>query len=137
MKCATVNIRSGKETDEGERLYQLIKEISRGNLDIVGFQEVRYLGKGNHVINLPNGDSYKLYYSGEMENRSNGVGIVVKNDARIECDEPDFNSSRVIASNMKIVNVPIRVISCYAPTEVTLETEKRTCFIMIWKKLSK
>ena len=42
----------------------------------------------------------------------------------IICEEPDINSPRIIASNMSTRGLPIRVISCYAPTEVTEDTDK-------------
>ena len=45
-RCGTLNIRSGKEKQEGAKMYSVTKEISKAGLSFCCLQEVRYRGSG-------------------------------------------------------------------------------------------
>jgi hypothetical protein len=54
----TINIRSGKETGEGSKLYMVAKEAARANLLICCLQEVKYRNDGKKLITLDSGEKY-------------------------------------------------------------------------------
>ena len=77
-KFGTVNIRTGKETSGGAKLYMIIKEVTRANLEFCCLQEVRYRNTGKKMIKLDTGEAYIFWWCGMKKRRDGGVGILVK-----------------------------------------------------------
>jgi len=46
-RFGTVNIRSGKEKDEGSKIYTIAKQVAQLGLTFCCLQEVKYRNKGN------------------------------------------------------------------------------------------
>ena len=55
-KFGTINIRSGKERDEGAKIYSICKEIAKAGLSICCLQEVKYRNIGSKLIRLDTGE---------------------------------------------------------------------------------
>jgi len=51
-KFGTVNIRSGKQKDEGAKIYSIAKTINNTKLSFCCIQEVKYRNSGHKVIKL-------------------------------------------------------------------------------------
>ena len=52
----TLNIRTGKENDDGAKIYSIAKEMSKTDLHFLLLQEVRWKGVGSKLIELDTGD---------------------------------------------------------------------------------
>ena len=113
-KFGTLNIRSGKEKDEGFKLYSIAKEAAKANLSFCCIQEVKYLNSGSKVITLDTGDSYVFIWSGQKKRQNAGVGVLIKQCKDIKYDDPDVLDARMIALNLEIKGFNIRLINVYA-----------------------
>ena len=83
-------------------MYMIAKEVARHNLAFCSVQEVRDRNTGNKFIELNTGEKYQFLWCGKKKRRNYGVGILVKIDPKININEPDFNTSRVMAINLTI-----------------------------------
>ena len=112
----TINIRSGKEKEEGAKIYAVAKEVNRAGLLFCCLQEVRYRGTGSKLIELDTGESYEFHWCGQKRRREAGVGILVKVQAGIEINIPDVNDPRIMAINLRINGFNMRIVNGYSPT---------------------
>ena len=55
-KFGTVNIRSGKEKDEGSKIYGIAKQVAKLNLTFCCLQEVKYRNNGKKLVELDSGE---------------------------------------------------------------------------------
>ena len=111
-KFGTLNIRSGKEKDEGFKLYSIAKEAAKANLSFCCIQEVKYLNSRSKVITLDTGDSYVFIWSGQKKRRNAGVGVLIKQCNDIKYDDPDVLDARMIALNLEIKGFKTRLVFC-------------------------
>ena len=132
-KCGTINIRSGKEKDEGAKIYCVAKEVSNLGLSFCCLQEVRYRNTGKKLIQLDNGEQYKFFWSGPKARRIYGVGFIVRVDKEIVFKEPDVNDPRLMAMDITISGFNIRVVNAYAPTEPSCESAKNSFYRILRK----
>ena len=85
----TVNIRSGKEKDEGAKIYAIAKQAAKLKLSICCLQEVKYRNTGNKLIELDSGEKYEFHWCGMEKRREAGVGVLIKCDKDILISDPD------------------------------------------------
>ena len=67
-KFGTINIRSGKEKDEGSKIYCIAKQVAKLNLTFCCLQEVKYRGIGSKLIVLDSGEKYQYFWCGMKKN---------------------------------------------------------------------
>ena len=115
-KFGTINIRSGKEKDEGAKLYAITKEVSRAGLLFCCLQEVRYRNIGSKLITLDSGEKFEFHWCGQKRRRDAGVGMLIKVHPDIAINHPDVLDPRVMAINLKIHGFNVRIITAYSPT---------------------
>ena len=115
-RFGTANIRSGKQKYGGEKMYKVAYEASRGKIDILSLQEVRWKSMGSKLISLNNIDAFKFFWCGPDDKHSSDVGILVRLGNNIICENPDFSYPIVIAINISVGGFTIRIISAYGPT---------------------
>ena len=96
-KCGTINIRSGKEKDEGAKIYSIAKQISKMDLSFCCIQEMKYRNTGKKLIELDNGKKYHFLWCGTKKKRQHGVGILYLDDNEIEFDDLDVQDPRSMA----------------------------------------
>ena len=60
-KFGTVNIRSGKEKDQGGKIYAITKQVAKLKLSFCCLQEVKSHYSGSKVIELDSGEKYEFY----------------------------------------------------------------------------
>ena len=133
----TLNIRTGKENDDGAKIYSIAKEMSKTDLHFLLLQEVRWKGVGSKLIELDTGDKVEFYWSGYKRKREAGVGILIKINDFIESNTPDFNDPRVLAINLKVHGFNLRVVNVYSPTDCDGTNEQKNRFYSDVKKASK
>ena len=113
----TINIRSGKEKEEGAKIYAVVKEVNRAGLLFCCLQEVKYRNTGSKLIALDTGESYEFHWCGKKRRREAGVGIIIRIHSDIVINSPDVNDPNIISVNLRIHGFNIRVINGYSPTE--------------------
>ena len=60
----SINLRSGKEKDEGAKMYMVAKEVAGANLAFCCLQEVKYRNSGKKLINLDSGEKFEFHWCG-------------------------------------------------------------------------
>ena len=134
----TINIRSGKETGEGSKIYMVAKEAARANLVICCLQEVKYRNSGEKLISLDSGEKYTFLWYGHKKRREAGVGILIRQCPEVTFDQPDFANPRLMALNIQIRGFKIRMVNVYSPTNCDgSETEKDAFYRLLKKSCDK
>ena len=57
-------MRSGKEKDEGSKIYGITKQVAKLNLTFCSLQEVKYRNIGKKLVELVSGEKYKFHWCG-------------------------------------------------------------------------
>jgi len=130
----TVNIRSGKEKDEGAKIYAIAKQAAQLKLSICCLQEVKYRNTGSKLIELDSGEKYEFHWCGMKKRREAGVGVLIKCDEDILISDPDVKDHRIIALNLKIYGFNVRLVNVYAPTETGGSLPQKDAFYRSMKK---
>lgn len=118
-KIGTWNVRT---LYQAGNLEQLLKEVKRYNIEILGLSEVRWTGQGELKVG-----KYKIVYSGTDENEGEhqrGVAFVLNqraNEAMLEWEPID---ERLIRIRISLESKKMTIIQCYAPTEVAEYEDK-------------
>ena len=97
----------GSLTGKGK---ELVDEMKRRRIDIMGIQETKWGGNSARVL----GDGYKVIYSGEV-NKRNGVGVVVAEEWTKGVVSVDRVSDRLLAVKLVMGEELAVVISAYGP----------------------
>ena len=106
MRCfASWNV--GSLTGKGK---ELVDEMKRRRIDIMGIQETKWGGSSAGVL----GDGYKVIYNGEV-NKRNGVGVVVAEEWTKGVVSVDRISDRLLAVKLVMGEELVVVISAYGP----------------------
>ncbi|KAK3568285.1 hypothetical protein QTP86_003156 [Hemibagrus guttatus] len=100
--------------------------MERRKVDILCVQETRWKGSKAHSI----GAGFKLFYYG-VDNKRNGVGVVLKEEFVRNVLEVKRVSDRVMSLKLEIEGVMLNVVSGYAP-QVGCELEEKERF---WSEL--
>ena len=109
ISLATWNVRTLNQT---EKLEELTHELENYRWDMVGLCEVRWKNFGEHQTE----DGHVLFYSGESDKHTNGVGFLVNRTIKncvLECQPI---SSRVISIRLRATPFNITELQAYAPT---------------------
>ena len=133
-KLGTINIRSGKEKDEGAKIYSIAKQLASNGVSICCLQEVRYRRKGTRLIKLDTGEVYEFHWCGMQKKRLAGVGLLIRKDENIIAQDPDFQDPRIIALNLIVHGFRIRLVNGYSPTECDMSERKKDEFYNRLKK---
>eukprot|EP00111_Clytia_hemisphaerica_P003421 TCONS_00009779-protein len=133
----SLNIRTGKENDDGAKIYSVAKEMSKTGLQFLSLQEVRWKGVDSKLIELDTGEKYEFHWSGYKRKREAGVGILIRIDKFTEIEAPDFNTPRIMGVNLKIHGFNLRVVNVYSPTDCDGTDEQKNKFYSDLKKASK
>ena len=130
----SVNIRSGKQKDEGAKIYSIVKAISKAKSVFCCLQEVKYRNWGKKLIQLDNGERYEFHWCGNKKRRSAGVAFIIKVDDYVTIKEPDVLDSIIMAINMIIHVFNLRVLNVYNPTESDDSENKKDVFYRLMNK---
>ena len=120
-KIGTWNLRSIK----GKEL-ELLGEIKKYNINILGITETKKKGQGHEDLGL----GHKLIHSGvEFKDRAQaGVGLILTNEHFANSDYRCINE-RLLDVNIEFENKNIKIIVAYGPNEDEI-TEKEKNFII-------
>ncbi|KAK3561425.1 hypothetical protein QTP86_002546 [Hemibagrus guttatus] len=121
LRIGTLNV--GTMTGKGRELADVME---RRKVDILCVQETRWKGSKARSI----GAGFKLFYYG-VDNKRNGVGVVLKEEFVRNVLEVKRVSDRVMSLKLEIEGVMLNVVSGYAP-QVGCELEEKERF---WSEL--
>ena len=127
-KLGTVNIRSGKEKDDGAKLYSIAKELAANDVTICCLQEVRYRKHGHRIIELDTGEKYEFFWCGMQKKREAGVGLLIRKSDDIDISEPDIKNPRILALNLVVHGFNVRLVNGYSPTNCNPSENKKDEF---------
>ena len=118
---------------DDKQLERVVNEIDKVGLVICGLQGVRRLNKGSAVIKTDTRNQYEIYWSNNKLKRQHGVGIVIKTDPNIDIHEISPVNSRLIVADVNVYGCHLRIINCYAPTNI--ESAKNTFYCQLKKTI--
>ena len=131
LRIGALNTRTMYQTG---RTAQILGEMQRFKLSILGVSETRWTGAGK--ITFPTGQV--LCYSGREDNQHlEGVGLIVDREARKSLMEWEPVNSRIIRARFMSRTAKFTIIQCYAPTEETEEESKEEFYSKLQEQLVK
>ena len=112
--CITTwNVRS---MNQGE--LDLIKKMTRVNINILGISELKWTGLGEF-----NSDEHYIFYCGQEYLRRNGVALIVNKRVQNAVLGCNLKNDRMILIGFQGKTLNITVIKVYAPTTDAEEAE--------------
>ena len=118
LRVGLWNTRTMYETG---KTAQVIGEMQRYRLNILGVSEVRWTGSGRYVA--PTGEI--MYYSGREDGQHRqGVGIILDKEANKSLMEWEPVNNRIIRARLYSKFTKMTIVQCYAPTEEADDAEK-------------
>ena len=113
---------------------QVLKEMQRYRLNILGVSEVRWTGADK--ISFATGEV--MYYSGrDDEQHREGVGLILDKEAKKSIMEWEPVCSRIIRARFYSRITKMTIIQCYAPTEDADIEVKEEFYAKLQEQLSK
>ena len=97
---------------------EVIKQMSRVNIDILGIRELRWTGMGEF-----NSDDHYIYYCGQESLRRNGEAIIVNKRVQNAVLGCNLKNNRMISVCFQGKPFNITVIQAYATTSNSEEAE--------------
>ena len=97
---------------------EVVKQMTRVNIDILGISELRWTGMGEF-----NSDYHYIYYCGQESLRRNGVAIIVNKRVQNAVLGCSLKNDRMISVHFQGKPFNIIVIQVHAPTSNIEEAE--------------
>src|SRR5437867_4071364 len=122
-KIATWNVRSLYVSG---KLANVLSEMKRMGIDIMGVAETCWDGEGSFPAELPEsegGDKYKVFFSGGKKRRR-GVGVIVREEVVKSVMMCEPISERIMIMRLKVAPINVLLVQIYAPNEDEDEEEK-------------
>ena len=91
---------------------------------------------GNKEITLSTGETFVFYWRGKKKRYNAGVGVLIKKSKEIQFDEPDICDPRIMALNIKVKGLSIRLVNVYSHTNCDGSDNQKDTFYRLLKKAS-
>ena len=101
---------------------QVVKEMQRYQLHLLGLCEVRWLGAGQKTLST----GEEMLYSGKEEGATHeqGVGILIAKEVKNSLLEWEAVSPRIITARFQSSARNVTVVNAYAPTNLATDDDK-------------
>ena len=117
ISIGTWNVRT---MNEASKLAQVIREMKRYRLDILGVSECRWTGSGRQVSH----DGSTILYSGHEDTHIRGVALVISKQKANTLLEWEPISDRIMKERFNSKHCKLTIILCYAPTNESDKEDK-------------
>jgi exonuclease III len=124
--CKKIGTWNMKSLNVPGKTANLLKEMKRMGVKIMGVSETWWKESGSFTTQLPDGvegDNYKIFFSGG-EKKRRGVGLVVSEEVGKSVLMCEPISERIIVMRLKAAPVNMLIVQIYAPCEDAKEEEK-------------
>ena len=112
---------------------QVINEMKRCHLNILGISECRWTGAGR----IKSSDGFTIIHSGKDEEHSSGVALILSKDAAKSLIEWEPISDRLIRARFDSKYCKLTIIQCYAPTNQAEDESKDEWYEQLQRAVSK
>ena len=109
IKIGAWNVRT---MNEASKSAQVVSEMRRYHLDILGVSECRWTGSGRQRLS----DGSTILFSGHEENHINGVALIISKEKVNTLVEWEPISDRMVRARFNSKHCKLTIIQCYAPT---------------------
>ena len=116
---------------ESSKLRQVLREMERYKLDILGISECRWTGSGKMTS-----QGHTVLYSGRNEHTA-GVAIIISKKNKKSLLEWNPIDDRIITARFNSKYTKITVIQCYAPTNPSPVEDKDRFYEVLQKTIDK
>ena len=125
----TWNVRTMNETS---KLAQVISEMKRYRLDILGVSECRWTGSGRQVTH-----DGSTIYSGHEDTHIRGVVLVISKQKANTLLEWEPISDRIMKARFNSKHCKLTIILCYAPTNESDIEDKEDWYEQLQQAVAK
>ena len=120
ITLGTWNVRS---LHQAGKLENVLQEMSRMNIDVLGVAETFYDGAGDFEATLPaTKENFRIIYSGSDKKRK-GVAFILAGASKTAVQSHQAVSDRIVCIRLKAKPVDMLVVQVYAPTNDSPESE--------------
>ena len=119
--------------NEASKLAQVIREMKRYRLDILGVSECRWTGSGRQVTH----DGSTILYSGHEDTHIRGVALVISKQKANTLLEWEPISDRIMKARFNSKHCKLTIILCYAPTNESDTEDKEDWYEQLQQAVAK
>ena len=130
ISIGTWNVRT---MNEASKLAQVIREMKRYRLDILGVSECRWTGSGRQVSH----DGSTILHSGHEDIHIRGVAFVISKQKANTLLEWEPISDRIMKARFNSKHCKLTIILCYAPTNASDKEDKEDWYEQLQQAVAK
>ncbi len=118
---------------EASKSAQVIREMERYQLDILGISECRWTGSGRQLTS----DGSVILYSGHKDTHKYGVALILSRETASTLMEWEPINERLLRARFNSKYCKLTILQCYAPTNEADMEEKEDWYDQLQSAISK
>ena len=130
ISIGTWNVRT---MNKASKLAQVIREMKRYIMDILGVSKCRWTGSGRQMTH----DGSTILYSGHEDTHIRGVALVISKQKANTLLEWEPISDRIMKAHFNSKHCKFTIILCYAPTNESDTEDKENWYEQLQQAVAK